>query len=164
MAHSSSWLLFLFILLLVSSILTTNALSTVAKDEQVPCTMCAECENPCQPLPPPPPPVVECPPPPSPPPPLPPPPSPPPPPAIVECPPPPPKSLCPDNCETPPIMPWTPPQGPPRSPYHYDPYHVPPGYGDNSGGKMVPLPVYFTMMQSFIFVAFICLPYYYLFI
>ncbi|CAJ2653206.1 unnamed protein product [Trifolium pratense] len=65
----------------------TKASSLVAKD-QVPCTMYAECENPCQPLPPPPPQVIECPPPPSLPPPPPPSPPPPLPPAIVECPPP----------------------------------------------------------------------------
>ncbi|KAL3717655.1 hypothetical protein ACJRO7_009142 [Eucalyptus globulus] len=80
---------------------TTPTLAAVVSRDQVTCTMCAECENPCQPVPspPPPPPEVDCPPPPSPPPPpsLP-PPSPPPP--DVECPPPPMPPAC-SACESP---------------------------------------------------------------
>ncbi|KAL2954070.1 hypothetical protein AAZX31_19G201200 [Glycine max] len=127
----------LFILFLASTVFAINNIThatSVAK-ALVPCTMCTECENPCQPLlPPPPPPVVECPPPPSPPP----------PPAVNECPPPP-KTPCPDNCEVP--------QGPvPRPPYPpvlYFPTGTPyPNYVpdniNNSGGKMKPYSIYFT--------------------
>ncbi|KAF3970276.1 hypothetical protein CMV_006014 [Castanea mollissima] len=75
---------------------------TVSKKDQIACTVCNECENPCpvpSTPPPPPPPVVECPPPP--PPALPPPPPALPPPELQECPPPP-QLPCPDNCNTPP--------------------------------------------------------------
>ncbi|XP_022634706.1 sulfated surface glycoprotein 185-like [Vigna radiata var. radiata] len=123
----------LLIYILFASTVNVLALTQQPKD-LVPCTMCAECDNPCQPLPPsppppsPPPPVVECPPPPSP---SPPPPSPPLPPAIVECPPPP-KMACGDNCE----IPEGPPAGyfPSGTPYEY---YVP-GNVKNSGGKMKP--------------------------
>ncbi|KAF7818162.1 neural Wiskott-Aldrich syndrome protein-like [Senna tora] len=136
---------------------------TVSKD-QLPCTMCAECDNPCQPLPPPPPPpVVECPPPPPPPSP------PPPPPAVVECPPPP-KPLCPGACET--LPPPPPPQAPscpgnckPPSPW------MPPGiffpYPDeNHGGKLkVAFAAFGVWTQSLISVGLLCLlTHYYLFI
>uniref|UniRef100_A0A3N7FYP7 Uncharacterized protein n=1 Tax=Populus trichocarpa TaxID=3694 RepID=A0A3N7FYP7_POPTR len=87
------------LLLTLSTVITINfslssTISEVSK-EQIPCTMCYSCDNPCQPLPSPPPPAIpECPPPP-------PPPSPPPP-AIPECPPPPaPINECP-ACPTPP--------------------------------------------------------------
>ncbi|KAK2418773.1 hypothetical protein P8452_62902 [Trifolium repens] len=141
----------------------TKATSLVAKD-QVPCTICAECENPCQPLPPPPPQVIECPPPPSLPPPPPPSPPPPLPPAIVECPPPPrpPKSPCPNNCDMPPMTPY-----PPQS---YFPYYVPPDYYNhdkNNGETMMPFQSIFfsnrnshsiySMIQCFISLVFFCL-------
>ncbi|KAI3425477.1 uncharacterized protein J3R85_010205 [Psidium guajava] len=84
---------------------TTPALAAVVSRDQVTCTMCAACENPCQPIPSPPPPSppppeVECPPPPSPsPPPALPPPSPPPP--EAECPPPPPMPPACGSCDSP---------------------------------------------------------------
>ncbi|WVZ05097.1 hypothetical protein V8G54_018443 [Vigna mungo] len=134
---------------------TVNVLAITQQPKHlVPCIMCAECENPCQPLPPsPPPPSPECPPPPSP---SPPPPTPPLPRTIVECPPPP-KMACGDNCEIP--------AGsfPSGTPYEY---YVP-GNLNNSGGKMKPYQgilfsnyltsysLYFT--NSFIY---ICLPYF----
>ncbi|KAL5791894.1 hypothetical protein ACOSP7_000488 [Xanthoceras sorbifolium] len=81
-----------------------SATKTSSK-EQIECTMCTSCENPCQPLssPPPPPPEIACPPPP-------PPPSPPPPPALPDCPPPP-----------PPALPDCPPPPPPALPECYPP-------------------------------------------
>ncbi|XP_019434096.1 PREDICTED: extensin-2-like [Lupinus angustifolius] len=137
----------LFIIILVSTLSTilevsaiNQTISTVVKDQQVPCTMCTECENPCQPLPPPPPIVIECPPPPSPPPPsLPPPP---PPPAVVECPPPP-KPACPDNCEIPPYPPGS--YYSPGKPYSNQ---VPHGYYNYNGAKMVQFyfPYYFAFL------------------
>ncbi|KAK2364722.1 hypothetical protein QL285_089563 [Trifolium repens] len=137
----------------------TKATSLVAK-EQVPCTMCAECQNPCQPLPPPPPQVIECPPPP-----------PPVPPAIVECPPPPrpPKSPCPNNCDLPPPMTPYPPQSyfPPGTPFSY---YVPPDYYNhdkNNGETMMPFQSIFfsnrnshsiySLIQYLISLVFLCL-------
>jgi len=168
MANSLPFSLIIFMLAFSAN---TKATSSVAKD-QVPCTMCAECENPCQPLPPPPPKVLECPPPPSPSPPPPmPPPSPPLPPAIVECPPPPPtpKSPCPNNCESPPMTPY-PPQNsyfPPGTPF---PYYVPPDYyNKNSGETLVPFQAIlfsnpnshfvYSIIQCLINLLFLCLPY-----
>ncbi|QCD98267.1 hypothetical protein DEO72_LG6g2985 [Vigna unguiculata] len=147
---------FFSIILFFSSSVNVLAITQQAKD-LVPCTMCAECENPCQPLPPPPPPppVVECPPPPPPAPPL--------PPAIVECPPPP-KTACPDNCEIPEGPPAV--YFPPGTPYQY---YVP-GNVQNSGGKMKPyqgilfsnyLTSYSLYFTNFIYVASSCLPYYF---
>ena len=87
----------------------SNKNQTVSKKDQIACTVCNECENPCPvPSTPPPPPVVECPPPP--PPALPPPPVLPPP-EVQECPPPP-QPPCPDNCYTP-----APPSGPTMEPF-----------------------------------------------
>nr|XP_016466016.1 PREDICTED: vegetative cell wall protein gp1-like [Nicotiana tabacum] len=101
---------FNLLLLLSLNVQIVQAMSTItamAKD-QIACNMCAECENPCQPIlsPPPPSPPLPCPPPPSPPLPCPPPPSPPPP----ELPPPPPPSPPPpsspvNNCPPPPLPP-----------------------------------------------------------
>ncbi|KAK7344402.1 hypothetical protein VNO77_13951 [Canavalia gladiata] len=153
----------------------TQPTSTVTKD-QVPCTMCSECENPCHPLPPPPPPVViHCPPPPSPPPPS------PPPPVVVECPPPPKPPTC-SPCETlpppppkppcegdsclpslEPPMPETPgvpvtqyPPGPPLPPFPPGSYFPPgtplPQYGDNNADSY--------SFHFFTLVALLSLPYY----
>ncbi|KAF1892142.1 hypothetical protein Lal_00036498 [Lupinus albus] len=106
-----------------------KATSTVAKDQQVPCTMCTECENPCQPLPTPPPPIViECPPPPPPPPP---PPS------------PPPKPSCPGNCEIQPYPPGS--YYSPGTPYLNQ---VPHSYYNYNGAKIMQFyfPYYFTFL------------------
>ncbi|CAL0302400.1 unnamed protein product [Lupinus luteus] len=137
-----------FIIILVSTLYTTTlqvspinqAISTVPKDQQVPCTMCTECDNPCQPLPPPPPIVIQCPPPPSPPP-------PPPPPAVLECPPPP-KPSCLVNCEIPSY-----PQGsyyPPGTPYSNQ---VPHGYYNYNSAKMMQFyfSYYFTFLCILLF-------------
>ncbi|CAK7348369.1 unnamed protein product [Dovyalis caffra] len=125
------------ILLTLLTILGLNFLSsstiTEVSKEQLPCTMCYSCDNPCQPSPSPPPSpppaLPECPPPPPPPS-----PPPPPPPALPECPPPPPtpNNECP-ACLTPPtpIPPVLPPNqshGPPTG----DSFYGPPGYGNNS--------------------------------
>ncbi|CAI8584859.1 unnamed protein product [Vicia faba] len=155
---------FLLIFMLAFSA-KTKATSSVAKD-QVQCTMCVECENPCQPLPPPP--LIECPPPPAPAPPSPPPPSPPLPPAIVDCPPPPPPKLpCPNNCEFPP----PPPQYSYFSPGTPFTYYVPPDYEDkNSGEMMMPFQailflnpnsnsVYSMIHRCLVYVLFLCLHY-----
>ncbi|KAJ6680117.1 hypothetical protein OIU79_019764 [Salix purpurea] len=101
--------------ILAFSFLLSPAISEVSR-EQIPCTMCYSCDNPCQPLPSPPPPAVpECPPPP-------PPPSPPPP-AVPECPPPPaPANECP-ACQTP-----SPPVRPPKPPAGYSFNGPPAGY------------------------------------
>ncbi|XP_020231779.1 small proline-rich protein 2B [Cajanus cajan] len=117
----------LFLAYTVSAINNTEATSTVTKDI-VPCTMCDECDNPCQPLPSPPPPVVECPPPP-PPPPL---------PVVVECPPPP-KTSC-EDCEIP--------QGPPRPVLYFPPGTPNPYYVKNNGEKMKPFQ---AMWHVFLF-------------
>ncbi|KAK7284606.1 hypothetical protein RJT34_19355 [Clitoria ternatea] len=166
MTNSLSLLSSLFILLL--SCTTVPAITKVANKDNVPCTMCAECENPCQPLPPPPPPVIECPPPPppSPPPPSPPPPSPRLPPAVVECPPPP-QLPCQNNCEMPPHPPY-PPQSyfpPPGTPYGYVPDYY---NARNGGGKILPFQMLlfsnlssnsgYFILRSLIHVAFLSLP------
>lgn len=152
---------FLLIFMLSFSFSANTKATSVAKD-QVPCTMCIECENPCQPLPPPPPQVIECPPPPAPAPPS------PPPPAIVECPPPPPPKLpCPNNCEFPP----PPPQYSYVSPGTPFTYYVPPDYEDKSSGEtMMPFQatlflnpnshsVYSMIHRCLIYVVFLCFPY-----
>ncbi|XLR67872.1 hypothetical protein HN51_014919 [Arachis hypogaea] len=118
-----------YVIIVLELCSSATSTTTVAKD-LVPCTMCVECDNPCQPLSPPPPPaVVECPPPPS----LPPPPPPSlPPPAVVECPPPPPpQPTCPDNCgQT---------QGQPHPPpYPVGSYYFPGGTPSSSGGYAPP--------------------------
>ncbi|XP_011042817.1 PREDICTED: leucine-rich repeat extensin-like protein 6 [Populus euphratica] len=120
----------------------SSTISKVSK-EQIPCTMCYSCDNPCQPLPSPPPPAIpECPPPPPPPSPPPPaipecpppaPPPSPPPPAIPECPPPPaPINEC-HACPTPPTP--FPPVLPPKQSYWpaagYSFNGPPAGYGNN---------------------------------
>nr|XP_023913189.1 chitin-binding lectin 1-like [Quercus suber] len=107
----------------------SNKNQTVSKKDQIACTVCNECENPC-PVPSPPPPVVEYPPPP--PPAL-------PPPELQECPPPP-QLPCPGNCYTPsppsgPTVEPFPPNGPkpypsppnPMVPYFPYYYYYPPG-------------------------------------
>ncbi|XP_058742625.1 sulfated surface glycoprotein 185-like [Vicia villosa] len=162
---------FLLIFMLLAFYAKTNAtsssVSSIAKD-QVPCTMCVECENPCQPLPPPPPQVIECPPPPAPAPPSPPPPSPPLPPAIIECPPPPPPKLpCPNNCE----VPYPPPQYSYFSPGTPFAYYAPPDYEDKSSGEtMMPFDavlflspnshsVYSMIHRCLVYGVFLCLTY-----
>ncbi|MCD7472689.1 hypothetical protein HAX54_014017 [Datura stramonium] len=90
-------------LLLSLNVQLTHAMSTItalAKD-QISCTMCSSCDNPCQPIfsppPPSPPPPLSCPPPPSLPPPPPPPSS-----SYYNCPPPPsPPQSCPGGCSQP---------------------------------------------------------------
>ncbi|KAG5231705.1 leucine-rich repeat extensin protein [Salix suchowensis] len=78
MADPMRMLLLTLSTILAFSFSLSPTISEVSK-EQIPCTMCYSCDNPCQPLPSPPPPAVpECPPPS------------PPPPAVPECPPPPP--------------------------------------------------------------------------
>ncbi|KAJ4727754.1 hypothetical protein OWV82_000800 [Melia azedarach] len=127
--------LFTFVFAFQSNPPLSSSSKTTSKD-QIACTVCDSCENPCQPLPspPPPPPVVICPPPP---PPL----SPPPPPAVPKCPPPP----APPSCSacipspevpqlSPPTMPFTPPfppstgefAPPDRVPYFPNDYNPPP--------------------------------------
>ncbi|XP_030451388.2 leucine-rich repeat extensin-like protein 3 [Syzygium oleosum] len=114
---------------------TPPTVAAVVSRDQVTCTISAECDNPCKPVPstPPPPPEVECPPPPSPPPPeveCPPPPSPPPP--EVECPPLPMPPAC-SVCETPEsqsIYVSPPPPNPIVSTFPY--YYRPEDYGASS--------------------------------
>lgn len=144
----------LFILFLASTVFAINNIThaTSVEKDLVPCTMCAECENPCQPLLPPPPPPLPSPPPP--------------PPSVIniECPPPP-KTPCPDNCEEvpqgqgpvprppyPPVLYF-----PPGTPYpNYVPYNM-----NTSGGMMRPYSIYFTKSFSLIiYVACLCLTYY----
>ncbi|XP_022991777.1 leucine-rich repeat extensin-like protein 3 [Cucurbita maxima] len=133
------------------------SLATVSARDQVGCSMCSSCDNPCQLPPPPPPPppplVVDCPPPPSPPP---------PPLPKPECPPPPSPPSC-DACvyPSPPppssIQPYTPTDGgqypgvappPPNPILPYFPYYY---YTPPSGsGKSVPfswkfLPLLFVL-------------------
>ncbi|MED6193711.1 hypothetical protein PIB30_022007 [Stylosanthes scabra] len=153
------------IIVLVAStlVLCTSVTSTtvVEKDLTTPCTMCAECDNPCQPLSPPPPPlVVECPPPP-------------PPPAVVDECPPPPKPTCPDNCGQ------AQGQGQPHPPpypvgtYYFPggtPFqgYAPPNYDNNKGERMVPFsamllsdPTSYYHFLCLLSVAFLyCLPYF----
>ncbi|GMN52357.1 hypothetical protein TIFTF001_021504 [Ficus carica] len=104
----------LLLIVLIHS--NTNVATTVVSKDDVSCTMCTECDNPCKPKPPPPPSTPPPSPPPSPPPPklpeCPPPPAlPPPAPAVPECPPPPPvpQPLPPP----PPCLPLPPPGIPP---------------------------------------------------
>ncbi|MED6125321.1 hypothetical protein PIB30_067460 [Stylosanthes scabra] len=166
-------LIFYVIIVLVASTLVST--TTVEKDLTTPCTMCVECENPCQPLPPPPPPaVVECPPPPSLPPPSPPPPSPPPPAAVDECPPPPPpQPTCPDNCGQAQGQPHPPPY--PVGTYYFPggtPFqgYAPPNYGNNNnnGERMVPFsamvlpkPSSYDHFLFLVYAAFLyCVPYF----
>ncbi|KAJ6329082.1 hypothetical protein OIU76_005454 [Salix suchowensis] len=128
MADPMRMLLLTLSTILAFSFSLSPTISEVSK-EQIPCTMCYSCDNPCQPLPSPPPPAVpECPPP-SPPPPAvpecppPPPPPSPPPPAVPECPPPPaPANECP-ACQTP-----SPPVRPPKPPAGYSFNGPPAGY------------------------------------
>ncbi|XP_010558841.1 PREDICTED: leucine-rich repeat extensin-like protein 3 [Tarenaya hassleriana] len=109
MIFSRTHFLCLFTLLLLTVKSHFLFVASTSEKPQIECTMCIECENPCQPLPPPPPPPPEilCPPPPPPPPPpeiLCPPPQPPPPPPEILCPPPPspppPDPPC-DHCSLP---------------------------------------------------------------
>ncbi|KAE8009415.1 hypothetical protein FH972_005852 [Carpinus fangiana] len=141
----------------ISSATSTTNTTTVSKD-QIACTMCSECENPCPvpalPPPPPPPPEVLPPPPPSP--------------ALPECPPPPTRHPCPNNCysDSPPSSgsPWPPnsgtteplPLAPPNPMVPYFPYYyyTPPGTATHSNSvhlKMQPL-----VSSIVLFVTFIC--------
>ncbi|KDP28218.1 hypothetical protein JCGZ_13989 [Jatropha curcas] len=120
---------------------STTTVSAVYKD-QMPCTMCYLCDNPCQPLAsPPPPPIPECPPPPSPPP-----------PPLPECPPPPPIPECPPPpSPPPPALPECP---PPPAPVHHcsecppnaipipsgPPAPIKPGYEPPAGGEFYAPP------------------------
>ncbi|XP_010268076.1 PREDICTED: leucine-rich repeat extensin-like protein 3 [Nelumbo nucifera] len=112
-------LLGLFLILPASfSPFTAATTVTATSKDQIECTMCSACDNPCHPIPSPPPP--------SPPPPSLPPPSPPPPSSVSECPPPPlPPSS--DNNYPPPLPPW-------------QPGYPPGGPGGAIGGSVYPPP------------------------
>ncbi|CAK9310146.1 unnamed protein product [Citrullus colocynthis] len=141
-----------FFLFSLSKISLLSFATAVVKD-QVSCSMCSACDNPCQlPPPPPPPPVVDCPPPP-------PPPSPPPPLPTSQCPPPPSPPSC-DTCvyPSPPppssVQPYPPADGgqfpglappPPNPILPYFPYYyyTPPSASAKSfpfSWKFLPLP------------------------
>ncbi|TXG63346.1 hypothetical protein EZV62_010340 [Acer yangbiense] len=110
MANSKPLLLTLFTLTFAFQFNFSFTVDTkTSSKEQLECTMCTSCENPCQPMPSPPPPLpppeIACPPPP-------PPPSPPP--ALPECPPPPPPVE--PECPPPPEPLVLPPKPQPKSP------------------------------------------------
>ncbi|XP_030451445.2 leucine-rich repeat extensin-like protein 3 [Syzygium oleosum] len=116
---------------------TPPTVAAVDSRDQITCTMCAECDNPCQPVPspPPPPPEVECSPPP-----------PPPPPPEVECPPPPMPPAC-SVCKLPgigSIYASPPPPNPIMSTFPY--YYRPQDYGASSSLRSENAAVFATSL------------------